>query len=104
MRRPVTATYRLQLRGPHADPQGREFGFAQAAEIVPYLRDLGVSHLYLSPIFASSRESNHNYDVIDPTLVNPELGGIDGLRLLSSLYAAPQTNHEPDRSHGKAAR
>lgn len=83
MRRPVTATYRLQLRGPHADPQGREFGFAQAAEIVPYLRDLGVSHLYLSPIFASSRESNHNYDVIDPTLVNPELGGIDGLRLLS---------------------
>ncbi|WP_175934742.1 malto-oligosyltrehalose synthase [Corynebacterium sp. Marseille-P4321] len=83
MRRPITSTYRLQLRGPHADPQGREFGFAQAADLVPYLRDMGVSHIYLSPVFASARESNHNYDVTDPTLVNPELGGIDGLRLLA---------------------
>lgn len=83
MRRPITSTYRLQLRGPGADPDGREFGFAQAAELVPYLADLGVSHLYLSPIFASARESNHNYDVTDPTVVNPELGGVDGLRLLA---------------------
>lgn len=83
MKRPITSTYRLQLRGPHADPHGREFGFAQAAELVPYLVELGVSHLYLSPIFASAPESNHNYDVIDPTVVNPELGGIDGLRLLA---------------------
>ena len=83
MKRPITSTYRLQLRGPHADPHGREFGFVQAAELVPYLAELGVSHLYLSPIFASAPESNHNYDVIDPTVVNPELGGIDGLRLLA---------------------
>ena len=83
MKRPITSTYRLQLRGPHADPHGREFGFAQAAELVPYLAELGVSHLYLSPIFAAAPESNHNYDVIDPTVVNPELGGIDGLRLLA---------------------
>lgn len=83
MKRPITSTYRLQLRGPHADPHGREFGFAQAAELVPYLAELGVSHLYLSPIFASAPESNHNYDVIDPTVVSPELGGIDGLRLLA---------------------
>jgi len=83
VKRPITSTYRLQLRGPHADPHGREFGFAQAAELVPYLAELGVSHLYLSPIFAAAPESNHNYDVIDPTVVNPELGGIDGLRLLA---------------------
>ena len=83
MKRPITSTYRLQLRGPHADPHGREFGFAQAAELVSYLAELGVSHLYLSPIFAAAPESNHNYDVIDPTVVNPELGGIDGLRLLA---------------------
>ena len=83
MKRPITSTYRLQLRGPHADPHGREFGFAQAAELVPYLAELGVSHLYLSPIFASAPESNHDYDVIDPTVVSPELGGIDGLRLLA---------------------
>lgn len=83
MKRPITSTYRLQLRGPRADEQGRTFGFAEAAELVPYLADLGVSHLYLSPIFAAAPESNHNYDVIDPTVVNPELGGIDGLRLLA---------------------
>lgn len=84
MRRPITSTYRLQLRGPHADPAGRKFGFAEAAEQVPYLRSLGVSHLYLSPIFTAVKESNHNYDVTDPTVVNPELGGIEGLRELAA--------------------
>ncbi|MEH0147578.1 malto-oligosyltrehalose synthase [Corynebacterium sp. Q4381] len=85
MRRPITSTYRLQLRGPNADPSGRKFGFAEAAEQVLYLRDLGVSHIYLSPIFAAVRESNHNYDVIDPTEINPELGGIEGLRELARV-------------------
>lgn len=83
MRRPITATYRLQLRGPHADPSGRSFDFSDAAEQVPYLTSLGVSHLYLSPVLTSMPNSNHNYDVIDPTEVNPELGGIDGLRKLA---------------------
>lgn len=85
MRRPITSTYRLQLRGSKADPAGRGFGFADAAEQVPYLRAMGVSHLYLSPIFTAVRESNHNYDVTDPTVVNPELGGIDGLRELARV-------------------
>lgn len=84
MRRPITSTYRLQLRGPHADPSGRRFGFAEAAQQVPYLRSLGVSHLYLSPIFTAAVDSNHNYDVTDPTVVNPELGGIEGLRELAA--------------------
>ncbi|SDR89203.1 malto-oligosyltrehalose synthase [Corynebacterium timonense] len=84
MRRPITSTYRLQLRGPHADPAGRRFGFAEATQVVDYLGDLGVSHLYLSPIFTAVKESNHNYDVTDPTLVNPELGGIEGLRELAA--------------------
>ena len=84
MRRPITATYRLQLRGPKADPGGRSFGFDKAAELVPYLRDLGVSHLYLSPILTAIPDSNHGYDVIDPTEVNPELGGIDGFRALAA--------------------
>ena len=85
MRRPITSTYRVQLRGPLADPSGRGFGFADAAEQIPYLRALGVSHIYLSPIFAAVRESNHNYDVTDPTIVNPELGGIQGLRELAQV-------------------
>lgn len=88
MRRPITATYRLQLRGPQADPAGRSFGFAEAAAQVPYLRDLGVSHLYLSPIFTADPTSTHNYDVTDPTEINPELGGIEGLRELAATAHA----------------
>ena len=83
MDRTITSTYRLQLRGPQADPAGRGFGFAEAAAVVPYLAQMGVSHLYLSPIFTSYPDSNHNYDVTDPTVVNAELGGIDGLRSLA---------------------
>lgn len=84
MRQPITSTYRLQLRGPGADPSGRAFGFAEAAELIPYLRTLGVSHLYLSPIFTAMPDSNHGYDVLDPTEVSPQLGGIEGLRALAA--------------------
>jgi (1->4)-alpha-D-glucan 1-alpha-D-glucosylmutase len=61
------ATYRLQLGG--------GFGFAQARELVPYLRDLGVSHLYLPPSFQARAGSMHGYDVVDPTRMSEELGG-----------------------------
>src|SRR4051794_34786275 len=61
------ATYRLQL--------GDGFGFAQARELVPYLRDLGVSHLYLPPSFQARAGSTHGYDVVDPTAISAELGG-----------------------------
>ena len=88
MRRPITATYRLQLRGPRADDTGRAFTFADAADLVPYLQHLGVSHLYLSPVFTAQPESNHGYDVIDPTEINPELGGIEGLRTLAEVTHA----------------
>ncbi|HET7302923.1 MAG TPA: malto-oligosyltrehalose synthase [Segeticoccus sp.] len=70
----VTGTYRLQL---HAG-----FGFADAAEQVPYLTRLGVSHLYLSPILAAVPGSMHGYDVLDHTRVSPELGGETGFRSL----------------------
>ncbi|WP_257202155.1 malto-oligosyltrehalose synthase [Corynebacterium cystitidis] len=88
MRRPITSTYRLQLRGPKADPGGRAFGFAEAEAQLPYLKKLGVSHLYLSPILAAVPDSNHNYDVTDPTEVSPELGGIEGLRNLAKAAHA----------------
>ena len=61
------ATYRLQL--------SPGFGFVQARELVPYLRDLGVSHLYLPPSFQARPGSMHGYDVIDPTRFSEELGG-----------------------------
>ncbi|AKK03487.1 malto-oligosyltrehalose synthase [Corynebacterium epidermidicanis] len=83
MRHPISATYRLQLRGPQADPQGRAFGFKEAADQVEYLAQLGISHLYLSPILTSVPSSNHSYDVINPTEINPELGGMDGFKQLA---------------------
>lgn len=70
------ATYRIQF---HAD-----FPFAAAEQIAPYLRDLGISHLYASPIAAARAGSNHGYDVIDPTRINPELGGEEGFRRLAA--------------------
>ena len=69
------ATYRLQLR------QG--FGFREAREIVPYLTELGVSHLYLSPIMEAHSGSTHGYDVVDPTQISEQLGGEDAFRELA---------------------
>src|SRR3954453_958409 len=50
-------------------------GFARARELLPYLRDLGVSHLYLPPSFQARAGSAHGYDVVDPTRFSEELGG-----------------------------
>ena len=78
---PVLSTYRLQLRG---DSSGFAFTFADAENLLDYLDDLGVSHVYLSPIMTAAAGSNHGYDVTDPTTVSPELGGADGLARLSA--------------------
>jgi (1->4)-alpha-D-glucan 1-alpha-D-glucosylmutase len=75
------STYRVQL--------SRAFGFAAARAVVPYLADLGVSHLYTSPILRARSGSTHGYDVVDPTQVAPELGGEEGLvELVAALRAA----------------
>ncbi|MGN6377241.1 MAG: alpha-amylase family glycosyl hydrolase, partial [Sphingomonas sp.] len=71
------ATYRLQFH--------RDFTFADAEALVPYLGELGVSHVYASPITVATPGSTHGYDVVDPTRINPELGGEDAFR---SLVAA----------------
>ncbi|MGD8150461.1 malto-oligosyltrehalose synthase [Ornithinimicrobium sp. Y1694] len=73
--RPLTATYRLQL---HAG-----FTCADALRVLPYLEALGVSHVYLSPILTAVPGSEHGYDVLDHSTVNPELGGRDGLERLA---------------------
>jgi (1->4)-alpha-D-glucan 1-alpha-D-glucosylmutase len=69
------ATYRLQLTP--------EFGFAAARELVPYLRDLGISHLYLSPSLQAREGSQHGYDVIDPRRISDALGGEEEFRKLA---------------------
>jgi (1->4)-alpha-D-glucan 1-alpha-D-glucosylmutase len=68
------ATARLQLH--------RDFTFDDAAACVPYLADLGITHLYTSPILRAHPGSMHGYDIVDHGMVNPELGGEDGLRRL----------------------
>ncbi len=75
------ATMRLQFH--------RGFTFDDAVAVIPYLGQLGISHLYASPILKARPGSQHGYDVIDAHEVNPELGGEDAFRrLVRSLRAA----------------
>lgn len=69
------ATYRLQLR--------REFNFQNARSVLPYLAALGISHLYLSPIFRARRGSASGYDVVDHRTLNPDLGSMEDFRRLA---------------------
>src|ERR1700738_1545855 len=78
---PVLSTYRLQLRG---ESSGFGFTFADAENLLDYLDELGVSHVYLSPILTPVGGSAHGYDVTDPTTVSAELGGPAGLARLSA--------------------
>jgi len=71
----LRATYRLQL--------STDFRFEDARALVPYLRDLGISHLYLSPSLQARHGSTHGYDVVDPRHFSRELGGPEELRRLS---------------------
>ena len=76
----LTATYRLQVH--------KEFPLARVREIVPYLRELGISHLYLSPLLAARPGSTHGYDVVDPARVNAEVGTEEELRALAAEVRA----------------
>ncbi|KZE42313.1 malto-oligosyltrehalose synthase [Microbacterium sp. T32] len=70
MRHPLS-TYRLQIR--------ESFPLGTAAEVTGYLRDLGVSWAYLSPLLEATPGSDHGYDVVDVTRVDPARGGAEGL-------------------------
>ena len=84
------ATYRLQLHGLSEGPDGTQarFGFREAARVVPYLARLGVSTLYLSPIWQATPGSSHGYDATDHSKVSDELGGEVGLRKLWEVARA----------------
>ena len=68
------STYRLQL--------SKNFGFDDAAGIVPYLKSLGITHLYTSPILKARPGSRHGYDTVDYGALNPEFGGDDAFARL----------------------
>ncbi|CCD88679.1 putative glycosyl hydrolase (glycosidase) [Bradyrhizobium sp. ORS 285] len=74
------ATYRLQLTA--------DFNFEAAARVVPYLKALGISHVYASPFMKARKGSTHGYDITDHSKLNPELGGEDGFTKLSAALKA----------------
>src|SRR5215217_2777032 len=75
MRTP-TSTYRLQVTP--------DFDLYAAAHVLPYLHDLGVDWVYLSPILQASEGSSHGYDVVDTSRVDDSRGGPEGLSALSA--------------------
>ena len=74
------ATYRLQFR------EGMTFD--RAVGLIPHWKSLGISHLYASPIFAAVSGSTHGYDVTDPNVIDPALGGAAGFVTLSKRLEA----------------
>lgn len=76
MSRSPLSTYRFQFTP--------EFGFNQAREVVDYLEKLGISDIYASPVLKARKGTTHGYDMVDPTVLNPELGSEDDFNLLTS--------------------
>jgi len=74
------ATYRLQFN--------KDFGFAQAAALAPYLARLGISHVYASPYLRARPGSTHGYDIVSHTELNPELGTPEDYAHMTGAFKA----------------
>jgi (1->4)-alpha-D-glucan 1-alpha-D-glucosylmutase len=74
------ATYRLQFN--------KDFTFNAAAALVPYLAALGISHVYASPYLRARPGSGHGYDIVDHSMLNPEIGTAEEFeRFVATLHA-----------------
>jgi (1->4)-alpha-D-glucan 1-alpha-D-glucosylmutase len=74
------ATYRLQFH--------KDFAFARAAALADYFAELGISHIYASPILTARAGSTHGYNVVDFSRINPELGGEAEFRKMEEALRA----------------
>jgi (1->4)-alpha-D-glucan 1-alpha-D-glucosylmutase len=63
------STYRVQLH--------KDFNFRDLENIIDYIFDLGITTIYAAPIVKATPGSMHGYDVIDPHVINPEIGTLD---------------------------
>lgn len=73
-----SSTYRMQFN--------RDFRFTHAEALVPYLKELGITHVYASPCFLATPGSPHGYDVFDPGVLNPDVGTPEDFkRLIDTL-------------------
>ena len=90
------STYRLQLHG---------LGPGRRSPLVPYLDDLGIETVYLSPILAAAPGSTHGYDVVDPTRIDPALGSDEDLDALLDALASrgmhAPARHRPEPHGGR---
>ena len=74
---PICSTYRIQL--------SPDFKLADLEGILDYLHDLGITHIYASPILLARSGSMHGYDTIDFGIVNTDIGGEDAFRRVSRM-------------------
>src|ERR1700754_1074407 len=82
------ATYRVQLN--------KSFTFKDVTAIIPYLAQLGISHVYCSPYFRARAGSMHGYDVIDHSEFNPEIGSREDFEEFVATLRAHQLGHIAD--------
>ena len=76
-----SSTYRIQFRN--------GMTFDRVVDLIPYMKDLGISHLYASPVFTATKDSTHGYDVTDPNEIDPVIGGREGFdRMAAALKQA----------------
>ncbi len=75
-----SATYRLQFN--------QSFTFQQAAGLVEYLDELGISDIYASPFLMARPGSMHGYDVTDHSKFNPEIGDEESFARLGASAAS----------------
>jgi (1->4)-alpha-D-glucan 1-alpha-D-glucosylmutase len=79
MYRVPVATYRIQFNG--------AFRFEDASKVIAYLADLGITDLYASPLLKPRKGSTHGYDIVDATVLNPELGTRDDFESMQAELA-----------------
>lgn len=80
---PPTATYRFQLRPANDEKGDPGIRFRDVENYIPYLKKLGISHVYLSPITTPVAGSEHCYDVVDYHKISEDIGGEEGFRQMS---------------------
>jgi maltooligosyltrehalose synthase len=74
MHKPIS-TYRIQFH--------KDFKFKDFDQIIPYLKELGITTIYASPVLEASPGSMHGYDTVNPKQINPEIGTLEELKALS---------------------
>src|SRR4051812_34138733 len=73
-------TYRLQL--------GADLTLDQVRNLLPYLEMLGVTDVYLSPLFRARAESSHGYDVVDHGTIDPAIGDLQSFARMAEAARA----------------